>query len=276
MADEEQAVPENEPTPEISKTVDNLEAVPEFLRDHYSEGQDGKYHLDEITALKNTAKNAKAERATAQNELKALKAKSSEFDGVDVEEYQALKAERDAREEKIATDKGEFDKVKAQIQEKAKTDVDAANARADAAERKLDDYILGAELTKALVAADATEEGHKLLPGQLIGKLGFIEVEGQHIPAMVTRDGDGVKPIYKDGEIQGPDAAVALAMEQFPSSFKGTGASGGGTPTSANGGAESGKFKPIGQMSLGEKVVAQNEMTPDEWRAHVERGLPKT
>ena len=195
----------------------------------------------------------KANQAEALKEAKAAKAALKNYDGIDPEEYKALKAAAAEAEEKRAAAAGDFETLKKQMIEagakKEKTLIDQHTrqlSERDAKEAKLtkslEKRLVQAELTKAIAAAKGDPD--LLLP--YAERFVRTRETDDDFEAFVV-DGSGNARVA-DGK--GTPMTFDMFVEQdlmqkFPRAFDGTGSSGGGASKST-GGAGGAKNIPAG------------------------------
>lgn len=181
----------------------------------------------ETEGLKRSQKELLAEKKAAQAKLAALP------EGFDPEEFKALKAEKEARERKKATDEGDFKSLEAQLVTKYETQIQAEQAEkkryAAAMERHLVDSALAQELAKH-------SDSPKLLMPHLRSHLKVMEVDGEFVARIVDAAGN-----VRIGKGQGSSpmtiaefAEEARSNAEYGPLFRGSGSSGGGASKSAS------------------------------------------
>lgn len=151
----------------LAAVLENLDDVPETLKDEYTQGEDGKFHLDlddsirthtSIAALTRSLANAKKEKQTLQTTVADLKEKvrgvpedfdRAEYDRLVEEEAQRKKdpnykgADKDAD---LARQREQYDQRIASMQ----SDFEAKLAEKDAVIQTLDGEIVGDKAEVAL------------------------------------------------------------------------------------------------------------------------------
>lgn len=228
--------------------VDSLDSVPEPLRPMYSE-DGGKFRLqldgyEDPAGLKSALDK---ERTAARNAEKQSKAWASL--GKTPEEIQALlEAQRQAEEDK-ATKNGEWDKLRAQMNEKHATELSAKDTRIGVLTKNLERRLVDADATAAIAAAKGVPE--LLLP---------------HVRAAVKviEENDGFRAVVVDASgtarVDGKGAPLSIAdlvseMRQSPvfgRAFEASGATGGGASGSGAGirpGQEIFKLNPVERIN---------------------------
>ena len=213
--------------------AESLDALPEAVREFYEE-RDGKFALkvegvEDTTGLKSALKREREAREAAERTAK-------EFTGLNPKEIRKLIADRDAKAEQDAREKGDFDAVLAQHRakwDKEKADILAERDALAASERQA---TVGNTLVQALAKAGATEEGLELLQDRLAKRIKSETQDGKRLHRVMAAD--GVTPLAgtaSDG-FATLDDLVGEAMTKWPSLFKAKGAGGSGTPPNKAGG----------------------------------------
>lgn len=236
----------------IEKIVDSLDSVDEDLRGFYTE-KDGKFHLEDVTALRNTVKHVKTERDEAKKRAKAVDA--WEKLGKTPDEIQALLASQQEEAEKKAREAGDHEALLRQHQDKWAQEKGALSSQVDIWRNKYQNTELSHNLTSELVKIEATAEGIEILPNILRDRVKF-EVEGDTVKTKIL-SADKSTPMAgsgADGQATFADL-VKEAKTKYPSLFKGTGHSGSGaSDTDDKGGAGHGNIKRS-QMSIEDKTA---------------------
>lgn len=237
----------------IEKIVDSLDSVDPDLHQFYEE-RDGKFHLQDITALKNTVGHVK-------NELKEAKAKATKVAaweklGKTPDEIQAMLTAAAEDEERKAREKGDHETILKQHQTAWGQKEAALTGEVDIWRKKYQNTELSYNLTSELVKAEATNEGVELLPNILRDRVKF-EVEGDSVKMKILA-ADKTTPMAgggADGQATFADL-VKEAKTKFPSLFKGTGQSGSGaSDTDDKGGDQSFGNLKRSEMSVSDKTA---------------------
>lgn len=217
----------------MDKVLESLEGVPEHVHQFYEKNEDGKFHLQDITPLKNALKNAKEERRQALEKAKA--ASSWEKLGKTPDEIAAMLAEKEEQEGKNAREKGDFDTLLNQHKSKWQKDLDAAAAERDTWRNQYVNAHISSNITSALSKSEATPEGVEILPTILKDRIKVEVADGKVTTRIVNPDGS---PMIGNGEsgMATFDDLVADAKKKYPSLFKGVGGSGSGAPGNGSGG----------------------------------------
>ncbi len=243
----------------IEKIVDSLDSVDEALHGFYVE-KDGKFHLEDVTALRNSMTHAKKERDEARK--KATSISKWEKLGKTPEEIEALLAQQEENENKKLTDKGDFEALLAQHKGKFEKDLGAANQAVDFWKNKYQNADRTSNFSNALVKEKASAEGLELLPSILADRVKY-EIEGDKITVKIL-SADKSTPMAgsgADGQATFADL-VKEAKTKFPSLFEGNGHSGSGaSDTGGKGGAHSNLKRS--QMSIEQKsaFIAEHGQT---------------
>jgi hypothetical protein len=244
----------------LKSVVDSLNDVPEAYRGRYTEGEDKKFHLDEIeiddgAELRTALEREREARRTANKEIERLKGDYERYKDIDPDKArEALQALADAEEKKLK-DKGKFEELLAAERDKAQKALDAkikeieardaTIAERDRALRKfqLDDKVRAAAL-HAGVLADDIEDVMTLTASRF-----DLSQEGQ----VVVLGADG-----KDSGSSLEDFFGKQFKEQKPKFYAPTGGSGSGSPA---GGAAGGSSKKSVKRQEFEQMGAQERMT---------------
>lgn len=241
----------------IEKIVDSLDSVDEDLRGFYTE-KDGKFHLEDVTALRNTVKHVKTERDEAKKKAKDVA--KWEALGKTAEEITELLAAQAADAEKKAREAGDHEALLNQHRASWEKEKGTLTSQVDIWRNKYQNTELSHNLTSELVKIEATAEGIEILPNILRDRVKF-EVEGDAVKTKIL-SADKTTPMAgsgADGQATFADL-VKEAKTKYPSLFKGTGQSGSGaSDTDDKGGAGHGNLKRT-QMSIEEKTafIAKN------------------
>jgi len=236
----------------IEKIVDSLDSVDEDLRGFYVE-KDGKFHLEDVTSLRNTMRHTKDELKTAK--AKAAQVTAWEKLGKTPDEIQQLLTAQAAAAEQKAREAGDHEALLRQHQENWSKERGTLASAVDIWRNKYQNTELSYNLTSELVKLEATAEGIELLPNILRDRVQF-EVEGDVVKTKIlaadkktTLAGNGA-----DGQATFADL-VKEAKTKYPSLFKGSGQSGSGaSDTDDKGGAGHGNLKRS-QMSVEDKTT---------------------
>lgn len=241
----------------LKHVIEKLEDVPEALREHYVQSDDGKYRLDgveDVSGLKSALEKERKERAEAKAALQRLK-------DIDPDEYQRLKKESEDRETDKAMKKGEYDKLLSQVVEKHKGELDLKEQRIKSLTGSLESHLIDAEATRAIAGAKGVPE---LLLPHVRASARVVEEDGKFVVKIVDKDGNP-----RIGDANGAPMSIAQLVgemrqsEVFGRAFEASGASGSGAP---NGGrAGQGGSKTI-------KRVDFDALGPAEQRAHIKDG----
>lgn len=213
----------------IEKVVDTLDSVDEDLRGFYIE-KDGKFHLEDVTALRNTMKHVKTERDEARKKAKDV----AKWEGLgkSAEEIQELLAAQATEAERKAREAGDHETILNQHRENWNKEKSTLTSAVDIWRNKYQNTELSYNLTSELVKLEATAEGIELLPNILKDRVQF-EVDGDTVKTKILA-GDKKTALAgngADGQATFADL-VKEAKTKFPSLFKGSGQGGSGASDS--------------------------------------------
>lgn len=238
----------------IEKIVDSLDNVEADLHGFYTQKEDGKFHLEDVTALRNTMKHVKTEKTELAKKVKDIG--KWEALGKTPEEIAALLAAQAEDAERKARESGDHEAILNQHRAAWSAEKTALTGQVDIWRNKYQNTELSHNLTTELVSAEATKEGVELLPNILKDRVKF-EVDGQDVKIKIMSP-DKTTPMAgsgADGQATFADL-VKEAKTKFPSLFKGTGHSGSGaSDTDDKGGDQSFANLKRSQLSVEEKTA---------------------
>jgi len=226
----------------LKAVVDKLDAVPQAFRELYTEGEDGKYHLDadgveDVTGLKTALDK---ERKRARDFEKRVKDIPEDFDP---EDYAALRKLREEQQKGQLTDKQreEFESLKKQLHDAHSKELAKRDDRIKALVAALETEMITAQATGAIAAAQGSV---KLLLPHVRRQAKVIEEQGAFRPVVVGEDGH---PRLKGDKEMTYEDLVAEMKEQddFAGAFAGSGASGIGALGSRGAGGSKPSFEDI-------------------------------
>jgi hypothetical protein len=240
---------------ELEQSIESLDGVAEPLRVLYSPNEDGKGYklavdpsqLEEalVPGLKSALQKEREQRKKMERSANDLK---SQFEGVDLEEYQELRKLKDETERKKLETAGEWDKLKEQINTQHKKELDKREQREGQLLGQIQKLIVDNVATSAI--AGAKGEPELLLP-HIRSRTAVVEENGEFEVRVLNNKGE--PRVNADGEYMTiTDLITEMRNDNiFSRAFDGSGASGGGTPPSKSGGA--GSTKKRSEMSVDEK-----------------------
>jgi hypothetical protein len=217
----------------MDKVLESLEGLPEHVHQFYEKNDaDGKFHLQDITPLKNALKNAKEERKTALEKAKQVTA--WEKLGKTPDEIAAMLTEREEADAKNAKEKGDFDTLLNQHRSRWEKDLNQVKNEVDLWRNQYVSSHINGNLSSALAKGEATPEGIEVLPTILKERIKVEVSEGKVSTRIVNSDGS---PMIGNGEsgLATFEDLIVDAKKKYPSLFKGTGGSGSGAPANGSG-----------------------------------------
>lgn len=228
----------------LKAIVDDLDAVPEALREHYEEANDGGFRLkvepargwslDNVDGLKSALSSERAE-------VKRLKETVEQFGDMDP------KKARDAvsRLEKLAAEDPEskaaeqIEAIKRQMQEKLSAREQELSGVADRYRKQLERELIEARAAAAI----AKNKGNVDLLLPHVQKMMRVDEEGEAFVARVVDDKGEVRLTKKASSTDPMNVDELVESmrndERYSAAFAGTGATGGGA-TSSRGGSNAG------------------------------------
>lgn len=244
----------------IPLIVDSIDAVPETLRDQYKE-VDGKFRLDldgyeDPSNLKSALQK---EREAAKQAAKQVKAWESL--GKSPEEIQELlQAQQQAEEDKL-NKAGEWDKLKAQMNEQFSKEKQQLLDSLTAKERAIEKHLVDAQATAAI--AELKGVPALLLP-HVKASVRVVEEGGEYSVRVV--DPSGNPRVNAQGEYLSIKDLVSEMRQSdiFGRAFEATGTTGSGTPSNKGGGSD--KAKKAAEMTSAEKAKFIGDNGLDAWR----------
>lgn len=239
----------------LKMTVDSLEAIDETLRDFYEQDGD-KFKLkvegiEPVDGLKSALQKERADRAAAEKQAKAWSAV-----GKTPDEIKELLAAQEKADEDKATRAGEWDKLKAQMNEKHQTELKSREDKIAAMQSTLERHLIDATATAAIAAEKGVPD---LLLPHVQRHVRVVDEDGEFAVKVVDARGDP-RVDAKGEPLTIADLVKEMkASEIFGRAFEASGNTGSGKqPGSGSGGT--GTAKPRGKMSLEEKAdfIAQH------------------
>lgn len=246
----------------MEKTVDSLEGLPEHVHQFYEQGSDGKFHLQDISALKNALKHTKTERDEAR--ARAKQVADWEKLGKTPAEIQEMLAAAAAKDEEDKKKSGDFEGILAQHKKTWETESSKLAQERDLWKNNFINSQKQTGLMSALTAGEATAEGIELLPNILANRVQIDVVDGKVTTRILSADGNTMAGSGADGTATFADL-VKEAKAKYPSLFKGTGQSGSGASNGGKGGGAGGATKKRSEMSIPERTAYIREHGQSEY-----------
>jgi len=220
----------------LKAVIQKLQDVPEAQRSFYSEGEDGKFHLDaegieDVSGLKSALEAERKERRKHERALAAFK-------DVDPERYNALLRAEEEREAVKAKASGDWEKREAQLIEKHGREIKSKEESLVAAQRTVERALIDAEAARAIAAAKGSV---RLLLPEIKQRVKVLKGQDGEFAIRVV-DAEGTPRI---GKVEGGKAAPMTIAElvaelredaELARAFDGSGASGSGAAKSEGGG----------------------------------------
>lgn len=211
---------------------ESLDGLDEQYHGLYEE-KDGKFILqvdggESDEAVAGLKKALDAERARVKRLQQERKDAPGLPDDFDLEEYNKLKQEAADRETKEAERRGEWDKLKARLKEDHQKALDAKDATIAALSGQVDGLLIDNEVRRAAEAAGGYPD--LLLPHARRQVKAVVNDDGTRTVQVV--DADGTPALAEGGEAQTIEGLLKVmkGQEAFAPLFKGTGATGSGSP----------------------------------------------
>lgn len=227
----------------LDAVVDSLEGVPEQFHELYQQKDDGKYRLDvagvefpeDVQGLKSALEKERVAKKEAEKRL-------SSFADIDLDEYHALRADKDKREEELAAKRGEFDKLLTKKDEQHRKTLSEKDAALEALSAQLDKLIREDEAIRALGRADADVD---LLLPHALARTGVVVDDDGKRRAIVLND-DGAPRLNDDGNEMTISELVAEMEkdDRYKAGFGSGLRSGGGSAARSSAGRA--KSSPVG------------------------------
>ena len=234
----------------LEAKVDDIESVPEQYRDLYEQSDSG-YRLqvkgvefpEDVEGLKSALQK---ERQAAKEAAQRLK----QLEGVDLDEYKALRAEREKKEEENAAKRGEFEKLIQKKEAAWNEQVEQERKRAQSLEAQVLGLVRDQEARKALEQAGANV---KLMLPHVLERVQVIDEDGARKAVVLNEE--GAPRLNDDGKHLSISELVAEMAEQeeYLGAFPAKVGKGGGAAASSAGRANAG-FDPK-QASDAEKAA---------------------
>lgn len=241
----------------VEKIVDDINTVDEDLRGFYEE-KDGKFHLQDISGLKNALNHTR-------NELKGAKtiaAKITAWEklGKTPEEIEALIAAAAEANTKKLKDAGDFETLLGQHKSNWDKEKGTLSGQVDFWKNKYQNADRSNNLVSELTKAEATAEGLDALPTLLSDRVQY-SIDGDKVSVKIL-SADKTTPLAgsgADGLATFADL-IKEAKTKYPSLFKGNGHSGSGaSDTGGKGGAHIDPKLKRSTMSTTEKAAFVKE-----------------
>lgn len=219
----------------IKAQYDSLDAVPEALREHYTE-RGGRFVLAiDGAQLDEDVAGLRASKATILAEKKALEAKLGKIPSdFDPERWAAMQREAEERKQAEIEKKGEFDAAKAALKAAKDAEVGAERERAERYRIVLQKREVDSAAARHLAGKLVSEEDLELLMLRLRQDAAF-EEQSDGSFAERYRDDRGEIRMGKSGEpMDTKEYVESVLRTRYPRSFLGTQARGSGAAGSTS------------------------------------------
>lgn len=242
----------------LSPVYDTIDAIPEPVREHYSE-VDGKYMFTKEIEVETTQEVAGLRSALdkVKRKEKELVESLGKFKDIDPDEYAKAREELEALRAAKSGSKEEMDRAIAAVESRLRTEITKKDERIGKLATRLQNREKDTAINAALQKYEATDAGAAKALQRLVRDMtNVVEEDDEYVVHVV--DDSGKVRYGKRGE---PMTVAELVEEMatsgdFKSMFKGTGASGGGAEGSLK-----------GQRIIGGRRVVSREYAQANYRA---------
>lgn len=223
----------------LKAILESLDAVPEVLREHYTQSQDGKFRLSaEGMVPEEDVAGLKRNQEKLLREKKALEGKMGDFD---LDEWNKLKDEKAKREQIEAEKKGEFDKLRAKIEADSQKAIQEREARAAKLQANLYVALVRGDAARAIAAAKGNAD---LLLPHIESAVEVVE-DGESFVPRVKDAKNGGHRFGKGTEYMTIPELVNEFKEKFPQAFEGVNANGSGANGRTGGAGDNRSLKDM-------------------------------
>lgn len=234
----------------LKAVLDSLDGVDESVAQFYEQGDDGKFRLaldgvESHPAVLGLVEN----RNKVLDERKKLADQLKRLEGIDPDEYTELKKQFAEQEQRKLEQKGEWEKLREQMQKKHEEDVAKLNAQRENVMQKLRKVLVDNEATKVITSEDFKGNPTLLLPH--IRDRVRVDESGDDFNVIVLQ-ADGQTPLIADAS--GSPASIKDLISEmredpsFGQAFAASGATGTG---SQNRGGQPSPLSP-GRLAKGD------------------------
>lgn len=256
----------------LKAQVESLEGVDEQYHDLYSETEDG-FRLevegvefpDEVKGLKSALDKEREARKRLEGQLGEIPDDWQDR----LSEWEKLKEAERERERRKAEERGEFDKLRQQVQEQH----EQARQEWQDQLQKVESQLVEKIRDEAIASAGSEHDAHVHL--LVTHARDFVRIEdknGGRVPVVV--DEDGTRRINNEGEDMTIPELVAWMKEQkfYQPLFKASGATGGGA-AGGDGAGSPGTRKKLNEMTDREKRDFIEEHGFDAYREKIQEAF---
>ena len=214
----------------LQATTDSIDGLPDVLKEHYE--QDGDVYRLRVEGYEDTG--LKVVLDDKKKEVKKLRDKLREYEGIDPEEVSELRELRESYEDKIAQ-AGRWEEQKSRLEAQYQKQLEAAKGEAQSTSTQLE------ELLKENAARAALAENNARVDALLPHVLGRVQVvadeQGKRRAVAIGLDGESETDI---GSLVGE---MRANEDKYGWGFLPTGNSGGGSVAGSSGGSAGGRIR---------------------------------
>lgn len=173
----------------LEAKLSTLDGVPEALHEHYAQQSDGTFRLvakgveyeEDVKGLKTALEREREERRKAKERLEQL-------GDVDPEEYRRLKEEAEERETGKLKDKGEFEALRARLEERHQKAVESKEQEIQRRDRFIERLLVDNEIDKAMDEVKVLPEHRRAVRALLKESRPQVKADGEDYRATVQTD----------------------------------------------------------------------------------------
>lgn len=242
----------------LQAKIDTLDGLPDALKEHYEpDGDAFRLRVEgyDDTGLKTVLEDKKAE-------VKKLREKLTQYEGIDPGEVAELRALREEYESKVAQ-AGRWEEQKERLEKQFQKQVEQRNAELASVTSQLEQYL------KENAARDALAKNNAIVDALLPHVLGRVSI---------VTDADGTRKavaVGLDGTTETDISTLVADMKANEQSygwgFLPNGSSGGGTSASKSGGSGAGTVRSVKDL----KTAAEKSRYIAEHGLAAYQGLPR-
>ncbi len=249
----------------IPEVVDSLDEVAPNLKDLYKPSDDGKYKAGNATDILKSMTLAKQDKAAAVERATKLEQEIKKYEGLDVDEYQALKARKAELDDFDKNHGIDIEKIKTGVEANFTAKLSALKAEAETAQRRYEEKVRDTYIRDAMAKAGVSERGSRFVRSALSDALTWSNSGGDYVPHLLDKDG---KPRYtSDMDIMTIDDLLALEKKENPDFFGS--AYGGASGTGASGGSSAPNPQTKDPKTWGQKEINDYNNSMNDPKAYI-------